>query len=225
MKNILITREEKLDKNLESLAKEKKINLIYFPLIKTIPINFEIINLDKFDFIIFSSKNGIRYFLKKEEIDKEMNIIAVGDKTASYLKNLGFKNVIVPKEKSSTGIERFIKENFLNKRFLHVTAKKGKRVNLKNVERVEVYDTVFNKPESKDKICEMIKEGKIDYILFSSPSTFISFKNLFENYKQLLKKVKIISIGNTTKEEIEKEGLDVDFVPLNPSFEDIFKQL
>ena len=46
-----------------------------------------------------------------------------------------------------------------------------------------------------------------------------------EIYEEILKSIKIVSIGKTTKEEIEKEGLKVDIIPKTPSFEDIIRQL
>lgn len=225
MINLLITREDKLDKETEKLAKEKNINIIYFPLIKTVPVNFRPVDTDSYDLIVFSSKKGVYYFLEKQKIKKDKPIIAVGNKTASYLKYLGFMNIFLPEESSSKGIENLIKGRFKNKKILHITAKKGKKINLENVERLEIYDTLFSVPENKNEILSMLNKGEIDYVLFSSPSTFKAFKCLFKNYKSFIEKTKIISIGDTTKKEIEKEGIKVNFTPSTPSFEEIIKQL
>ncbi|RMA97225.1 uroporphyrinogen-III synthase [Hydrogenothermus marinus] len=225
MKTLLITREDKLNKSIENLAKSKYVNLIYFPLIKTIPLDFDYINLPTIDGIIFSSKKAVDYFLKKQDLPKDILILAVGNKTGEYLKNLGFNNIIIPEKNSAEGIKEIIEKKFKDKKFIHITTKKGRPINLPNIKRVFVYDTKLNIPENKYEIYNLLKSGNIDYILFSSPSTFLSFKNLFKDFKDLLKNTKIISIGNTTKKEIEKEGLKVDIIPTKPSFEEIIKLL
>lgn len=228
MKTILITREEKLDKSLEKIAKEKGLKILYCPLIKTQIVDFEIPDLEKYEFLIITSKNALKYFLKKVPLENVLNkkVIAVGDKTKKYLQNLGFKEIIVPQESSAKGIEKLLnEERFKNKKFLFIRAEKGQKIKNENTYLLIVYKTVFNRPDNLKECEKLIKEGKIDYILFSSPSTFYSFKESFKDYKEILNKLKIVAIGNTTKKAIEEEGFKVYFTPKKPSFENIINEL
>ncbi len=228
MKNILITREEKLDYKLEQLAEEKGLNIIYCPLIKTQKVNFKVPDLDKYDYLIITSQNAIKYFLEDVPFGKisHKKVIAVGEKTKNYLKNLGFKDTIIPEIKSARGIEKLIQEKqFKNKKFLFIRAEKGQEIKNENLDLLIVYKTTFNKPKNFENCAEMLKEGKVDYVIFSSPSTFYSFLENFKDYEKLLNNTKIITIGNTTKKAVESKGFNVYFVPEKPSFEEIITVL
>ncbi len=228
MKNLLITRESKLDDKAYRIAQERGINIVYCPLIKTVPVDFNVPELNKFDYLIITSKNAIKYFIEKASLEDIVNkpVIAVGEKTKEFLQKLGFKSIILPENSSAKSIEALLKrKEFKDKNFLFLRAKKGRDINNSNIELLIVYETVYNKPENIRQCNGLLKKNEIDYILFSSPSTFYSFKENFKNYKNLLDNVKIITIGNTTKNAVEKEGFKVYFTPEKPSFEDIITQL
>lgn len=72
---------------------------------------------------------------------------------------------------------------------------------------------------------QMFEKREIDYIIFSSPSTFYSFMENFKDYAKFLKNTKIIAIGNTTKKAIESNGFNVYLIPEKPSFEEIISVL
>ena len=228
MKNILITREEKLDNKLEKIAKEKDLNIIYCPLIKTTKIEFNPPDLDKYDYLIITSKNAVKYFLKSTPLEKILHkkVIAVGEKTKKYLKNLGFNEIITPEISSAVGVEKLIQgKQFKDKKFLFIRAEKGQEIKNKNLDLLIVYKTIFNKPENYKECSKLLIKGKIDYVIFSSPSTFYSFMENFKNCEKLLNNTKIITIGNTTKKAVESKGFNVYFVPKKPSFEEIINAL
>ena len=67
--NIVLTNE-KLEKGFEKL-KNLGFKLSHFPLIKTLPIKLDLnFNISDFNCIIFTSKNGVEYFLKNKLVQK-----------------------------------------------------------------------------------------------------------------------------------------------------------
>ena len=83
------------------------------------------------------------------------------------------------------------------------------------VKTVSVYDILIPKKESIADIIEKVRTGKIDWYLFTSPSTYQNFLALMEITKprEFFGKSKIAAIGPTTKDAIEKTRVRVDVVP------------
>lgn len=224
MKNLVITREEPIEEHIKLLANEKGVNIFHLPLIKTkfLEINIEIPS--NYDFLIITSKKTLKYFKNLEILDKNKPILTTGDKTAKFLKSLGFTSIIIPKKQSAEGIKEYIYNNNLqSKKFLFLKAEKGKKIDLPNITVISVYETITNFPNNKKELLKLI--NKDTYILFSSPSTFKGFKENFENYKDLLAKIKVIPIGDTTKTELEKDYIKIFAVPTKPSIEEVIKLL
>ncbi len=224
MKTLVITREEPIDENLKKIAKNKKINLFHLPLIKTVPLCIEGEIPQDYDFLIITSKKTLKYFRQIDKLDKNKPVITTGEKTANFLKILEFSQIIIPSNQSAEGIKEYIYENDLhNEKFLFLRAKKGKSIDVPNITVIPVYETLTNYPDNKEEFLRTI--NKDTYILFSSPSTFKGFKDNFNSYKEILRKIKVIPIGNTTKKELEKEKIKIFTTPEKPSIEEVIKLL
>ena len=75
-----------------------------------------------------------------------------------------------------------------------------------NVQRINVYQT--NKPKTVDNIIiNLIRDKKFDLIIFTSPSCFHHFCLYVE--KDVIRNLKMASIGSTTTKAIEDEGYTV----------------
>ena len=83
-KNIIITGEE-VDFNFEEL-KSMGVSVYHYPMISISKIDNQIDSND-YDYIIFTSKNGVRYFLKNlsSKINRNLKFICIGNKTAQLL--------------------------------------------------------------------------------------------------------------------------------------------
>jgi uroporphyrinogen III methyltransferase/synthase len=118
---ILVTREHAEGfEQLEELGAE----VIEFPTIKIVPperydeLDSTIDRIETYDWLIFTSKNGVKYFFKRffeKERDirelKGIKICAIGTKTAGEIKQYGIKIDLIPDEFRAEGlIEAFIKE-------------------------------------------------------------------------------------------------------------------
>lgn len=118
---ILVTREHSGGfERLEELGAE----IIELPTIEIQPpldyneLDSCINRIDFYNWIVFTSANGVRYFLKRFfELDRDirdlkgLKVCAIGSKTAAEIKRYGIKVDLVPDEFRAEGlIEAFIKE-------------------------------------------------------------------------------------------------------------------
>lgn len=211
-----------LPENLRKKLQEKKITFVEIPLIKTVPVEFDTtINFSIFDYIIFSSKNGVKHFLSKVSPSQilKCNTIAVGKSTAEKLKEAGIFPEIPEKFSGEGLISFFSNKNVKGKRFLIVRPKIARKVfkeflkeNGAKVEELIVYETVTNE-EKKEEFLKALKE-KIDVFVFTSPSTFKSFIKLSQTKgEKALKEGKIIPIGDVTAKAIADAGYKIWKIP------------
>jgi uroporphyrinogen III methyltransferase/synthase len=117
---ILVTREHLEGfEPLEELGAE----IIEFPTIEVVPpesydeLDKSIDKIEIYDWLIFTSRNGVKYFFKrffKKDRDirdlKDIKICAIGKKTAETIRNYGIKVDLIPEEFNAEGlIAEFIK--------------------------------------------------------------------------------------------------------------------
>jgi uroporphyrinogen III methyltransferase/synthase len=118
---ILVTREHLEGfEPLEELGAE----IIEFPTIEIVPpksydeLDKSIDKIEIYDWLIFTSRNGVNYFLKRFfEKDRDIRdlkgikICAIGTKTAKEIKKYGIKINLIPEEFHAEGLlEAFVKE-------------------------------------------------------------------------------------------------------------------
>jgi uroporphyrinogen-III synthase len=236
LKNVLITREKGQFEEVKSIFEKEGFNPIPFPTIK-----FEKLPLDNFDeknydYLIFTSKNAVKFFLEDIEVDKSKPVIAVGSKTANYLKKEGFKNIEIPDAFSGEGLKDYIDKNldrFKGKKFGLIRALEGSQVLLNQsgkdyfVQLLPIYKTTYNIPDNTEEIEKLFLKKEIYAVVFSSPSTFYGFLNVFgvEKSKKFLEDVLVCTIGTTTSKALEDKGFKVNIVPQIFTFEEIVKLL
>ncbi len=230
MEKVLITtnRYEEFEKFLKG-----KYQIVPFPTIKIVPINFDYKNFENYDYYLFTSVNSVKFFFEKvrPEKIKEKKVIAVGEKTANKLKEMGFEKILIPEEFRAEGVIKLIENNwnkFKNKSILVPRAKEGREIlekyfKNKNI-RIDIlptYETIPNIPENAKEVENLFKNKDIKIVVFTSPSTFKNFLRIFD--KKILENAKIAVIGKTTKKAIEKEGLKVNLMPEKFTFEELSK--
>ena len=91
--NIIITGED-FDYSFDKL-KAMEVNIFHYPMIFTSGID---INIDPniYNYIIFTSKNGVQYFLKNisTSINSDIKLICIGKKPAEVLRKNKFNPYI-----------------------------------------------------------------------------------------------------------------------------------
>jgi hydroxymethylbilane synthase len=206
-KNIILTNEGDIN-GFNSLVKNN-FKVHHYPLIEIESIEFKINDLESYDYVVFTSKNGVKSFFNKVKINCDIKFISIGYKTEKMLNKYGyFSSYISKKNYSEIMAEELKKNKFINgKNVLLIQgqlAKDNLKLELKklcNVDRINVYNTKA-KENSNEKLKKLIS-SKSTFTVFTSPSAFDSYIKFYNPNK-----TKIISIGKTTTKYIESKGYD-----------------
>ena len=109
LKNIPIVTTNEFYSEGFSILSENGAKVYHFPMISTSIIN---INVDtkSYTCLIFTSKNGVKYFLKNNKIENK-KIITIGNKTAQELKKYGFEADYICSRNYSNKMSNELKTN------------------------------------------------------------------------------------------------------------------
>jgi len=232
-KRIMVTRPAGESKLLSSKLNALGATTIEVPTIEisdpadSTPLKESILSLTKYDWIIFTSVHGVRFFIKymtkigvSTEILNRLKIAAIGSATARALELIGKKADFIPNayltERIATDLGdvkgRFIllpRANIASKRLPQLLRQRGAIV-----EEVEAYRTLIPRRLSSDLLADVLESG-IDLITFTSPSTvhnFVQVLNEKKHLQRLLKTIKAACIGPVTGKAAEQLGFNVSVV-------------
>jgi uroporphyrinogen III methyltransferase/synthase len=229
-KGVIITRPEKQADDLAQLLIKEGANPIHFPTIKIVPppnwreLDAAIKNLEEYEWLIFTSANGVafffeRLFAKKKDIRdlKGVKICCIGPATAQQVESKGIRVDLVPQKFISEGIlKSFSGKNLRGKKILLARAAEARDVlpeGLKKlgaiVDVATAYQTV-NSGKKKNELEELFKENQVDVVTFTSSSTVHNFIKIMGSGFKLPKGVKIACIGPVTAAAAKKTGFPVD---------------
>lgn len=209
--------------------------VVEFPTIEILPpksydpLDEAIEKIKTYYWIIFTSANGVSYFLDRmqylgQNIDdlKETRIAAIGPETAKALESVKLRADLVPQEYRAEAILQGLKpDEMVGKRVLLPRAAEARDVLPKTlrewgseVDVVEAYRTVAAKSDAP-WLRTLLLRKKIDMITFTSSSTVTHFVKLFqgEDIRGFLAGTAVACIGPITQESAEAMGLRVDVVP------------
>ena len=228
-KNIIITRAREQASSLVNKLTEFGANVIEFPTIKiTEPDDFTeldkaIENIRTYNWLIFTSVNGVKLFFKRLYFHKKdvrelygIKVCAIGPKTAETFKEFGiYPDVIPEKYQAEFVVKALEKQGIKGKKFLLPRAKVAREILPEKIREkggiidiVTVYKTITPDTD-KELVLNYLQNSNIDYITFTSSSTVKNFVEMFNDYniKKLLQNVKIASIGPITSNTIKEFGL------------------
>ncbi len=192
------------------------------------PLDRAIENLSSYDWLIFTSVNGVNFFFerlfqKNKDVRalKDIHTAVIGPATEKRLFDFGFKSDMVPESyRAESVVKAFAGKDVAGKKILLPRAKEARPVlplELKKmgavVDEVAVYRTQAVK-DNADVLSARLKERTIDMITFTSSSTVKNFHALFpnEDLKDLMQGVTIASIGPVTADTARDLGFDVHIV-------------
>jgi uroporphyrinogen III methyltransferase / synthase len=242
-KRIVVTRAREQASSFLAGLKELGASCIEFPTIEIIPpddwapIDKAIEQIKKYNWLIFTSVNGVKYFFKRlfensKDVRalRDIRVCTIGPKTAEAVREFGILPDMVPPEyRAEAVIEEFRRLRVDNLKILLPRAKEAREIlpnELKkmgaSIDVVDAYQTVM--PENRiAAISKMLEAGEINMITFTSSSTVTNFMGMFENNadqaKEWLKDVDIASIGPITSETVKKLGLKVTVEPTDYTIE------
>jgi uroporphyrinogen-III synthase len=205
----------------------------------------EALLLEKVDYVILMSVNGVRYVLsaaeslglqeKLKQGLKKTTIIAVGPKTAHELENHQIPANLIPEKYTSEGIMQSLQQRSVTGKTIYIPrtseappelAEKLREMG-NNVEEIYVYTSQIPKNQRKSKkFIQDLSNGKIDAIIFSSSLgvknffTMMSQHGAVERVQDLTNQLTVVAIGPTTAKVLAQMGLRVDVMPEKHLFEE-----
>ncbi len=183
-----------------------------------------IARLEKFDYLVFTSANGVRKFLNRIQACgrdvrdlKGLQIGSIGPGTAAELSRTGIRTDFLPEEYRAEGLLECVKDvDIHGKAFLIPRAKiardllpRALKERGARVEVVEAYETV--RPQFAPGELERLLTPLPDAVTFTSSSTVTNFLRLIEDQHlgKVLDKIAIASIGPITSGTVREQGLSV----------------
>jgi len=240
-KTVVVTRAREQASDFRVLLESKGAQCVEFPTIEVVPpkswasVDKAIENLKRYDWVIFTSVNGVRFFfqrLKEQGQDVRslygIRIGAIGPKTAASLKELGLRLDLVPSEyRAEAVIDALGEKQVRGKRFLLPRAAKAREILPEKIEEmggqidvVPVYETVRPTVRSEE-VRDLLQKGRISCITFTSSSTVENFAAMFpaDDLPTLAEKAVIACIGPITLETAQEHGLEVKIMPAEYTME------
>jgi uroporphyrinogen III methyltransferase/synthase len=230
-RRILITRAREQVEEFSGLLQRYGAHVVAFPTIEIAPsedwrpLDEAIEKLDSYDWIIFTSVNGVRLFTqrlkdKRRSVDalEGKKIGAIGPRTQRALEEMGLKVTFMPTEYRAEGVIEGLKARGVKGQKILLSRARGARKILPEslreagavVDEVEVYQAV--KPSKSSESLEVILKKGIDVVTFTSSSTVRNFMELVSD-KSALNGVKVAVIGPITAETVRTYGLEPHITP------------
>ncbi len=182
------------------------------------PLDDAIARLESYDWVIFTSANGVRHFMKA--LDKsphdlrkwKARICAIGPATKAAVEALHLKVDMMPKEYVAESlVEAFANENLESRRILLPRAAVARDLVPRELERrgatvevVEAYRTFA--PADLAERARAILDRKPHWITFTSSSTVTNF--IAAAGREALGRIKIASIGPITSATLRQHGIE-----------------
>lgn len=233
---ILVTRAENQSQELAQRISELGGEPIEFPVLRMVPpmdwspLDRSLENCDAYDWMIFTSINGVKYFfqrMKEKQVDirKLVNakIAVIGPKTKQALEEKGLIVDVMPKEYVTEALLETLRPLVsAGETILHPRARIARNLLREELEKwgckvdaVDAYDTVVA-GEDAELVVKQLRGRQIHIITFMSASAVRNFIQVIAevdpSWKELLKNVKVVCIGPIAAKMADKIGLTVDAI-------------
>ena len=226
---ILITRSKDSAEEFARDLTESSSKLIFMPTIETYPLTIKSDELSKlkafasYDYLIFTSVNGVKYFFDKftngNSVKSDRVVVAaVGSKTAEAISQKGWNVDITPDEFTGEGLLKIFDTLDLKGSRILIpgsaissdTLPKGLKRFGAEVDFIPIYNTgTIQLPKVADVIAK-VKENKPDIFVFTSPSSVKGFLELLSINDENLyfTDTIVVAIGKVTEKFIYSLGVN-----------------
>lgn len=231
-KRILVTRARHQASTLSQLLSEHGAQPIELPAIDiqaapdTDELDRAISNLTHYQWIIFTSVNGVEAFFRRLlslNLDaralKNLKIGAIGPATAKMLEKRGIIPDYLPESYTSEGLIAGLRSrDIAGQRFLLPRADIADRRLVEGLSRLsaEVYRVAAYRTtpaiETISRAKQVLSSGEIDIITFTSSSTVSNLIMALKDKRQVINGARIACIGPKTAATATDAGLRVDIV-------------
>jgi uroporphyrinogen III methyltransferase/synthase len=233
-KNIVVTRARAQASGLVDKLRQLGAHCVEIPTIKVVvpedntPLVDAVTSLDQYEWIIFTSVNGVKYFFKTlfaQGLDVRAlghhQFACIGPVTRDELGKFGIVSDVLPETyRAESVVAAFTDRGISGKKILLPRAMEARTIlpeELKNmgahVHEVTAYETrqVSN---AKTELMALLNDGEIDMVTFTSSSTVKNFMSLIpqEDRSSLLSEVTHACIGPITGDTAVSLGLAPEIV-------------
>jgi uroporphyrinogen III methyltransferase/synthase len=191
------------------------------------PLDAAIDDFDSFDWLIFTSVNGVEAFVERLEhhgldvraVPRGAKIAAIGPATAKKIRDLGLRVDVVPQEfRAEALIESVTGASLAGLRILIPRARVAREILPEKLREagaeVVVPPAYESHPslEGRDRLAKRIGKGEVDCVTFTASSTVENFIRAFgaEDAARLLAQTRVACIGPITAETARGHGIRVD---------------
>lgn len=231
-KGIVITRPEEQAEELSALLRGKGARVISFPTIRIAPpddygdLDRAIEHIEQYQWIVFTSANGVRSFFERfSDVRGDIRdlrgirICTIGPATRGCVESYHIPVDLVPDEYLSEGVvEAFKNLDITGAKILLPRAEiagdvipEGLSAMGARVDVAVAYRTVSPGGDGTE-IRELMANGKVDVLTFTSPSTVGNFIDIVGGRSAIPDRVRIACIGPVTESACQKAGLRVDIM-------------
>ena len=233
-KKIVVTRSRTQASSLSEKLKRAGAYVVELPTIEILPIedqssiDKEITELEKYDWMVFTSVNSVDIFMDRLfEASKDvrslylLKLATIGRETANKLREYGLNTDLMPERFTSYAVVEEFQKRSCSLKGKHILipgsliAKDVIPLGLENlgadVKTVAIYEN--NLPDyTVEKIDEIFMDSP-DLVTFTSSSTVNNLVDILEraNRKEYIEKIKGASIGPITSETAAERGIELAF--------------
>lgn len=234
-RTVVVTRAREQASEFKQQLLARGANCVEFPTIEIVPppsfdtLDQAISELRSYDWAIFTSVNGVRYFVERLfHNDRDIRALygvklaAIGPKTAEALTRYGLRLDFVPSQYRAEAVLAGLDETGISgKRFLMPRALVARDILPDTLRRrggdvtvAPAYQTVLPKNRAQEVLVSF-EQHQVDCLTFTSSSTVDNFFSLFDPDRilPLLDAVRVACIGPVTAETAGKYGLKTDIMP------------
>lgn len=237
-KKVVVTRARQQASALLARLDALGAQTIAFPVIQIVPpesfapMDSAITRLNEFDWVIFTSVNGVEYFWQRLEVFHKiasdlsgLKVCAIGPATAAALTQRGVIPALVPQKFVAEGILEDL-GRVAGQRFLLPRAELAREALLEGLEaqgafveqliayRTVVADELSSGSFGAAELVKLLEQGQVDLITFTSSSTVRFFAARLaavsdKPLPRLLSKTLVACIGPITAGTARESGLTV----------------
>jgi len=234
-KIVMLTRPPAQSTEMAAQLESLGATVIHYPTIQIAeptswePLDAAIARLESYDWLIFTSANGVEFFFRRLaqkrgdglSIVSGLRICAVGPATARAIASAGGQVEITAKESKAEGVLAAIiqaaggEAKLAGQRFCLPRARVARELlpeelarHGSHVDAVEAYQTI--RPDiDRASLLRWITEARVDAVTFTSPSTVTNFAVLVgaDDLKESLSGIIVCSIGPVTTAALRAHGL------------------
>lgn len=223
------TQAGELSRELEALG----VEVFEFPTIEIKPpedfgpLDEAIRTLDSFDWIVFTSVNGVEAFVERlahhgldlRAVPRRTKLAAIGPATAKRAEEAGLRVDVTPEEyRAEALIGALAKDSLRGKKVLIPRAKIAREILPEKLREAgaevvvpPAYESVPS-GEGRERLQELLENGEVDCVTFTASSTVENFVRSFGEKEagRLLSKTRVACIGPITAKTARDHGIRVD---------------